>query len=375
VLTAADASPLLSGGGTPFVIRTKTRGVLEYDGTGSDQLVQIWGTSGHIGPVVYSNGVSANAINVFTLDIPDIGDFLELKLTGGLVASEASLATLQDAAWHLAELEIEYDGVENRGGGTALGWTCVALRSRSFERCATVSLSHSSVAHLAHSRLRCVRRYNDWLVGYSGFAHAAVFAAADGVDVTVPGLTAVSISSSNAASATAKAGDTLLLSMQADEPILTPTVTINGHDVTVTAPHQSTQVSPFQAMPGCSGGYEMILDLALCNAAKAVLRPTFTGVNDGGFGGEWSNGCFFNGNAVYFHAVGADHSGYDGYGGFSATHQTLCVLKTGTPSLYTSSTGAYNWVDITGAGTKIDNSEFTSGSYDGKLTHTSGHLS
>ena len=132
---------------------------------------------------------------------------------------------------------------------------------------------------------------------------------------------------------------------------------------------------PFKAMPGCSGGYEMILDLALCNAAKAVLRPTFTGVNDGGFGGEWSNGCFFNGNAVYFHAVGADHSGYDGYGGFSATHQTLCVLKTGTPSLYTSSTGAYNWVDITGAGTKIDNSEFTSGSYDGKLTHTSGHLS
>ena len=94
-----------------------------------------------------------------------IGDFLELKLTGGLVASEASLATLQDAAWHLAELEIEYDGVENRGGGTALGWTCVALRFRSFERCATVSLSHSSVAHSAHSRLRCVRLQVQRLAG------------------------------------------------------------------------------------------------------------------------------------------------------------------------------------------------------------------
>jgi hypothetical protein len=84
---------------------------------------------------------------------------------------------------------------------------------------------------------------------------------------------------------------------------------------------------PFKAMPGCSGGYEMILDLALCNAAKAVLQPTFTGVNDGGFGSEWSNGCFFNGNTVYFHAVGADHGGYDAHGGFSATHQTMCVAK------------------------------------------------
>jgi hypothetical protein len=206
-----------------------------------------------------------------------------------------------------------------------------------------------------------VHRYNDWLDDESGHKHAAVFAAADGADVTVPGLTAVSISSSNAASATAKAGDTLLLSMQTDEPILMPTVTINGHDVTVTAPHQSIQV-PFQSMPGCSGGYETILDLALCNAAKAVLAPTFTGVNNGGFGSEWSDGCFFNGNAVYFHDVGADHRGY---GGFSATHQTLCVLKTGTPSLYTSSTRACDWVDITGTGTKIENSEFSSGSDDG----------
>jgi hypothetical protein len=144
LLTAADASSLLSGGGTTFVIRTKTSGV-NSAGTGDDQLVQIWGTNGYFGPVVYSNGFSANAINEFTLDIPDIGEFLELKLIGA------------ENGWHLAELEIEYDGVINRGGGTVLQWPCVALRSRSFESCATVSLSHSSVAHSAHSRLCCVR--------------------------------------------------------------------------------------------------------------------------------------------------------------------------------------------------------------------------
>ena len=54
------------------------------------------------------------------------------------------------------------------------------------------------------------------------------------VDQTAPELTTVSIASNNANTSLAKTGNTITLSFTSDEPILPPTVTINGDTVTAT---------------------------------------------------------------------------------------------------------------------------------------------
>jgi hypothetical protein len=79
----------------------------------------------------------------------------------------------------------------------------------------------------------------------------------------------------------------------------------------------------FAVMAGCDSGYQVITSVELCEEAKAALVPTLSGVQEGGFGTEWSNGCFFNGDRVYYHNVGVDH---DAYTRWSSVHQALCVI-------------------------------------------------
>lgn len=49
---------------------------------------------------------------------------------------------------------------------------------------------------------------------------------------------------------------------------------------------------------GCSGRFTTITDMGICETAKAVLEPTMGGVQAGGFGDEWADGCFFNRGTV-----------------------------------------------------------------------------
>ena len=104
-------------------------------------------------------------------------------------------------------------------------------------------------------------------------------------------------------------------------------------------------------MPGCTGAYEVITDAGECTAAKEALVPTFSGVQEGGFGNEWANGCFYNSSGVYFHTVGdpnahsGDQTTYTANGGWSDTHQALCKLRTAgaaQPSRSSSSSSAGN---------------------------------
>jgi hypothetical protein len=85
----------------------------------------------------------------------------------------------------------------------------------------------------------------------------------------------------------------------------------------------------FKVMAGCDRGYQPITNLAVCEAAKAELVPEYTGIQEGGFGAEWSNGCFFNGDRVYFHTVGAEHSTYSAW---NAQHKALCVIAGPEPA-------------------------------------------
>lgn len=85
----------------------------------------------------------------------------------------------------------------------------------------------------------------------------------------------------------------------------------------------------FAVMAGCDSGYQIITSLELCEQAKAALTPTLSGVQEGGFGPEWSNGCFFNGDRVYYHSVGVDHGTYTRW---SAAHQALCVIAGPEPA-------------------------------------------
>lgn len=85
----------------------------------------------------------------------------------------------------------------------------------------------------------------------------------------------------------------------------------------------------YAVMAGCDSGYQIITSLDLCEQAKAALVPTLSGVQEGGFGQEWSNGCFFNGDRVYYHNVGTNH---DTYTRWSAEHQALCVIAGPEPA-------------------------------------------
>jgi|EP01047_Picozoa_sp_COSAG01_P006055 hypothetical protein len=85
----------------------------------------------------------------------------------------------------------------------------------------------------------------------------------------------------------------------------------------------------FKVLAGCAHGYEPITDLALCEAAKAALVPTYSGVQQGGFGSEWCNGCFSNGNRVYFHTVGVSHNTYSAW---NTQHKALCVIAGPEPA-------------------------------------------
>ena len=85
----------------------------------------------------------------------------------------------------------------------------------------------------------------------------------------------------------------------------------------------------FEVMAGCSDGYETIFNLPLCEAAKTALEPTLNGVQSDGFGTEWSNGCFFNGDTVYFHTTGVDHGSYSRW---NSQHQALCALSSPEPA-------------------------------------------
>ena len=49
---------------------------------------------------------------------------------------------------------------------------------------------------------------------------------------------------------------------------------------------------------GCSGSFTTITDMGVCETAKAVLEPDMGGVQAGGFGNEWADGCFFNRGTV-----------------------------------------------------------------------------
>ena len=88
-----------------------------------------------------------------------------------------------------------------------------------------------------------------------------------------------------------------------------------------------------QAMAGCRGSYRVIQSLDECVAAKAAVEPSFGGVQTGGFGQEWANGCFYNSGTVYFHTDGdvrahTDAQSYRVNGGWSASHKALCVRST-----------------------------------------------
>ena len=94
----------------------------------------------------------------------------------------------------------------------------------------------------------------------------------------------------------------------------------------------------FRREKGCSaerkGDFAVITDADDCEAAKAALMPDyFSGVVLDGFGSEWANGCFFNGDTVYFHNVGDPkaHSSPDSYtanGGWGLpSHEALCMRK------------------------------------------------
>ncbi len=69
-------------------------------------------------------------------------------------------------------------------------------------------------------------------------------------DTTAPNITSVVISSSNASTTQAQAGDTVSLSFSADEAVQTPTVTIGGHVATVA----TTTGNSFQASTTMQAG-------------------------------------------------------------------------------------------------------------------------
>ena len=80
-LTAASASPTLTGTGTPFVCTTLTSTVANAQ-TSAVILVTIYGTNGHVGPMpLNGNGGMANGQQeVWTLDIADVGTLYAMKL-------------------------------------------------------------------------------------------------------------------------------------------------------------------------------------------------------------------------------------------------------------------------------------------------------
>ena len=90
-------------------------------------------------------------------------------------------------------------------------------------------------------------------------------------------------------------------------------------------------------MAGCRGSYRVIQSLDECVAAKAAVEPSFGGVQTGGFGQEWANGCFYNSGTVYFHTDGdvrahTDAQSYRVNGGWSASHEALCAWSSLAPA-------------------------------------------
>lgn len=82
---------------------------------------------------------------------------------------------------------------------------------------------------------------------------------------------------------------------------------------------------------GCTGQFTTITDMGVCETAKAAIEPTMGGVQAGGFGDEWADGCFFNRGTVYFHTTGdrdahASADRYTANGGWGPEHQALCQL-------------------------------------------------
>ena len=88
-------------------------------------------------------------------------------------------------------------------------------------------------------------------------------------------------------------------------------------------------IAEYEVMAGCADGYETIRDLSLCESAKNTLEPAMNGVQSGGFGDEWSQGCFFNGDTVYFTTTGTEHSSYNNW---NSGHQALCILSGPEPA-------------------------------------------